>query len=76
MSGQLNNIERAIGRLEEGILGIQKRLDISNGRIGKSETEIDCIKDDVNKAKGSINTIAVVWGIIITGVNIAISFLK
>lgn len=73
MSDQLNKIERTLGRLEEGILGIQKRLDISNGRIAKNEDRMNKCESLIDQIKGAGKLIHIFWGGVVAIVGIAIS---
>jgi t-SNARE complex subunit (syntaxin) len=76
MTDKLNDIYQIVGRLEGKVDGINQRLDVSNGRIGKSEERIDCLEKSVDEAKGGVKMVVVFWGIVITLVNFAISWFK
>jgi hypothetical protein len=67
MSDQLNNIERTLGEILGKVEGINKRLDITNGRTSKNEEKISCLQSFQDNLVGKISVIVVL-------VNVAIMF--
>lgn len=59
---------RAVGRIEGGIDGINKRLDFVNGRLNKSEDNINDLQSFNDNLKGKITAWSVLGGAAITGI--------
>ena len=77
---ELNEINRAIGNLEgtikEGFKAVNFRLDKINGSLDNHETRLNRNETKIDEATGSAKMLAIIWGVIITIVNLVIGFWK
>ena len=54
----LGNLE---GKMDIGFEGVHRRLDISNGRIGKLEEQVDTLESTDDQQKGAGKALGGVW---------------
>jgi hypothetical protein len=59
-------IDRLYTTMDQGFRGVHTRLDLSNGRLGKAETDIAVLKDRAERTATS----GAVWG---SGVGAAVA---
>lgn len=62
----LNRISQDIGRLEGKVDGINKRLDISNGRIAKNEEKINALESFKDNLQGRIVVVVAIVGLVVS----------
>lgn len=64
MEQQINEMMLMLGEIRGDVKGINTRLDISNGRIAKSEGRIDTLESINDQQKGSIRVVGGIWKVI------------
>jgi len=64
------------GEVEQGFKSVNQRLDKMNGNIKNHDDRINVCESTIDQAKGSMKITAIIWGVIITLVNLVISFFK
>ena len=62
---KLNEIHRAIGRVEGTLTGVHNKLDKINGTLDKHDTRINKVESDVDQAKGKATLLGGVAGFVV-----------
>jgi hypothetical protein len=63
---QLNNIERTLGTILGELKGVNCRLDITNGRVGKLEDRTNRTETELDQMKGRATILGAVAGIVVS----------
>jgi hypothetical protein len=63
---QLNNIERTLGTILGELKGVNCRLDITNGRVGKLEDRTNHTETELDQMKGRATILGAVAGIVVS----------
>ena len=72
----LQDITRAIGRLEGKVDGINNRLDRINGSLGNHDDRINDLESSCSSIKGQASILGILGGIIVSAIVASIKFFK
>jgi hypothetical protein len=64
-----------LGKIDSGIEAVNKRLDISNGRLSKHDDIITKLASDENYQRGRVSGISTFWKIVVTVLTLIIAIL-
>jgi len=64
------------GTVKKGFEGVDTHFTRLNSKIAKQEIRINANESSIDQTKGSVKTIGIVWGSIVTVISLAIAFFK